>query len=334
MAYYQCLRCMKKFAELPDGTPICPSCHGTLRFAPGYQAVGHRGQPGDALPHQGVQPATAPPLLVASSTSPILRVCFVQLTTQNVAFWKKYARACTQIASARFLHGGDKEKRLWDGWTNAVKGFIDAVELFENRKQGIVHIAYAAYAPVDTAQFADSAIAIEICMTVTSHPQVALTTHMGIFKSPCRGWVPSDAVFDGQGDEYGVKAIARKIRGGMNHASAPRIACDLHAYAAFKCSALATPVKKRYMITAPLASMLNILKDKFNSNAITKEKIRQFKKLCQIRIDGDKIQLPDDCWDTYPWLKILVKIEDEKTPKVAVKFHLLKAAWTGQYNEF
>jgi hypothetical protein len=299
---------MKKYVDDRDEVLLCPFCQCRV------------------LPYQG-----APPLNVSRAALltlrrvpkprpqiPEFRFEMIQLTAENKDFWEKYACAMRLVVLRSNM---SKDHR--DGYTNAVKGFTDALVLGTAAE---VWIAVGSHGKIDTDDFAETACRIEICMTVTAQSNIPFTTHMGIFRTPLWRLTPQD--FEGVKTVkmYDVNLLIERLENRVNTTRAtPNIACQLHAFAATRCLAICQGVPKLFMITAPLKKMMEIIEAAF-PNKTTREVFLVDGVLpLELQVGRDRLKLGVATLDMCRWTSKLTDIDGPR-PKLAISLMLLAAA--------
>jgi len=309
MPTYQCARCVKKYLDEREGPLLCPFCrcrvieyHGPAPLNP------------SRAPLLAAQAAATPQPLV-----PEFRFELIALTPANADFWLDYARAMRLIAMQSHF-----DKAVKDGYANAVKGFTDAVQTLEDSPGSQVWIAVGSHGEVLQEQFAVSACRIEICMTVTTHPDVPFTTHMGIFRTPLRRLAPGDFEPVRHQDMYRVGTVIRLLETRLVETRAtPEISCQLHAFAAERCLRICRGRPKEYMITAPLKKMKEIIEAAFGSDATSAIELRTDASApWQLLVGGRVLPIDRDLFRKCPWASRLTDLDGGR-PKIAVPLETL-----------
>ncbi|MEA2257688.1 MAG: hypothetical protein QOJ51_513 [Acidobacteriaceae bacterium] len=299
---------MKKFVDDRNMKLLCPFCH--CRVSP------YRGYP-------PLNPCKTALIPTHSPASPLplpaqLSFHLIPLTDDNFDFWKDYVYAMRLIAYNR-----DFSPALKYGWGQAVKGFLDALEAFEESPTSEVWIAAATFGPISKNDFAQSAVNIEMCMTVTTHPKVPFTTHMGIFRSPLRCLKISSLNALRHLNMYRANEIVFLLERDWSYLlSARNLSGQFHAFAAKRCLQDCSGVKKRYMITAPLGKMLEIMKKEYGSAATEKIRFEKNAKDEIVFVGNESFSLGKSALKTYIWLDKLVDLNGGR-PKIAVDIIVL-----------
>lgn len=314
MGVYECSRCVKMYeAEVGGGVYLCPFCRDAVKAYSGPR-------PQELSEAKLVTPEL--PILPLPEVLPIT-YGFVRLADNNLKFWNHYVRLMRFIASNMFC--GEKVY----GFQQAVKGFLDALACFEKTPTSEVWVAYAALGDVSTVISAKAFVKIEMCMTVTTHPDIQISTHMGIFRSPLRMVdVPKlDAIKHlGSGGVSVADIIPIMERKGAFMRPVRNLSVQLHAFAAKRCLQESSGVRKRFMITAPLKKMLEILRDQ--CGAFSTEKIvlceLEGKILVQVGdVEGPKGgELIIGNIQDYAWLTELADLGGGR-PKIAIEIDAL-----------
>lgn len=203
------------------------------------------------------------------------------------------------------------------GWTHAIKGFMDALETFEMCPTSEVWIAVATHAPVDYENFAATALNIEMCMTVTTHVGVPITTHMGIFRSPLRDLSKLNLDAVRTMDMYETGAVVALLAQGGVLPSANGISKRLHAFAAYSCLSACSLPEKRFMITAPLGKMLEIMKRDCLGFSTDKIRLVPNAGSITVMVNKDSIVLGKNPFSKYIWLDVLADLGGSR-PKIAI----------------
>lgn len=303
MAVYQCARCMKKFLDRRVITLLCPFCH--CRVLP------YRGPP-PLNPCQTALLATRAPALPLPLPAK-LSFHFIPLTDANLGFWTDYVYAMRMIAYNR-----DFSEALKSGWGSAVKGFTDALETFRGTPGSQVWIAAAAFGPISGNNFAQSAVNIEMCMTVTTHPAVPITTHMGIFRSPLRCLKISSLDGLRHLNRFGTNEIVNLLERDWSYLRSARgLSGQLHAFAAKRCLQDCSGVEKRYMITAPLQKMMEIMQSSYADCATTKVGLVIEGSNQMVTVGDVRIPLGENALEKYLWLAVLADLNGRR-PKIAI----------------
>lgn len=309
MAVYQCARCAKKYIDDRDSALLCPFCH--------CRVIEYRGRPPlniSRAPLLATRGAAEPEPLI-----PEFRYELIPLTAKNTDFWRKYAAAMRLVALRSHFDGTMK-----GGYTNAVKGFMDALDIAGTGPN--VWIAVGSHGEVLPGQFAETACRIEICMTVTAQENIPFTTHMGIFRTPLRRLSPVDFEAVRQEKLFDLSSIIRRLEYSVNRTRAtPNIACQLHAFAAERCLRICRGVPKKYMITAPLQKMMEIIEEAFPSATTRNVSLVSGKKPLVLRVGNDSLDLGILSLDHCRWTQKLTDIDGDR-PKLAVPLEKLAAA--------
>ncbi|WP_191487908.1 hypothetical protein [Pseudomonas sp. FEN] len=316
MGFYQCLPCVKIFEENVASVPLCPFCRG--------QVIPYTGPTPSSL---CITPLTTQlaPILPLPEVSPI-SFKFISLTAENVDFWRNYATLMRFIASNLF------SGVTVYGYQQAVKGFMDALDCFKKTPSSQVWVAVATFGSIKSNPSARSFVNIEMCMTVTTHPDVPITTHMGIFRSPLR-LVKTPELEKVRGLHAGgvsvgdIIAVLEKKRS-LAH-PVRRLSTQLHAFAAKRCLQESRGLAKIFMITAPLAKMLEILNK--DCSAYSTEKIKSEKAGSTLVTLVGEAQTPKrhqfvvNNIQNYPWLTELTDLNGSR-PKIAIEMQPLASA--------
>lgn len=299
---------MKKFVDARDMKLLCPFCRCGV------------------LPYKGAPPINPCKTALIATDAPALPVPLAQqlsfhlipLTDENTEFWANYVKGMRMIAMNLPF-----SKSLKDGWANAVKGFTDALECYSETPSSQVWIAAAAFGPISEDDFAQSAVNIEMCMTVTTHPNVPLTTHMGIFRTPLRCLKISSVNALRPLNMFRISEIVDLLeRDWCYLRSARGLSGQLHAYAAKRCLQESTGVKKSYMITAPLAKMLEIMRSTYTASATEKIGLATEGGNEIVVIGDDRYPLGKGALRKYLWLDKLADLEGDR-PKIAIPIRAL-----------
>lgn len=234
-------------------------------------------------------------------------------------FWDSYVRLMRFIASNMFK--GETQS----GFQQAVKGFLDALLCFRQTPGSEVWIACATFGSLSDTLSARSFVKIEMCMTVTTHPDIPITTHMGIFRSPLRMVNVPDMnkikhlECGGVSVEHIIKVMEKN-----ENLSRPvhNLSVQLHAFAAKRCLQDSSGARKIYMITAPLKKMLEILRAKCGSFAteVVESNRSGNKVIVQVGgIDGlARYTFTVIDIQNYTWLTALADVEGDR-PKIAIE---------------
>lgn len=311
MAFYQCARCAKKYVDARDSALLCPFCH--------CRVIEYRGS-------KPLNVSRAPLLSVRGSAEPKplipeFRFELIPLTPQNTAFWRRYACAMRLLA----LRSNFSET-IKSGYSNAVKGFNDALDAAARDTRSQVWIAVGSHGAVLPGRFAETACRIEICMTVTAQSNIPFTTHMGIFRSPVRRLGPADFEQARTVEMYGVATIIKLLEFRVNDTRAtPNLACQLHAFAAERCLRICRGVEKKYMITAPLEKMMEIIEAGFSGKTTRKVALLKGRMPLVLCVGDDLLDLGITSLDDCSWTSALTDIDGNR-PKLAVPLVILAAA--------
>lgn len=258
-------------------------------------------------------PVLLPAVPQASNSSSLpLSFEFLPLSTRYVDFWRNYVGAMRMIANS-----GTFDQTMKYGWSQAVKGFMDALDTFEQCPTSEVWIAVATYAPVDYENFAATALNIEMCMTVTTHVDVPITTHMGIFRSPLRELSKLNLDTVRTVKMFETRAVVAMLGEGAAFPEARGISKRLHAFAAHSCLTAARKPEKRFMITAPLGKMLEILKKDCVGFATEKIRLVPNAGHITVMVGKDSIVLGKNPFEKYVWLAKLADLGGSR-PKIAI----------------
>jgi hypothetical protein len=316
MALYQCLPCVKVFEEEAASVPLCPFCRG--------QVIPYPGPKPSTL---CATPLTTPlaPILPLPEVSPI-SFKFISLTAENMYFWREYAKLMRFIASNLF-----SGVSLY-GYQQAIKGFMDALDCCERTPGSQVWVAIATFGSIKSTPTAKSFANIEMCMTVTTHPDIPITTHMGIFRSPLR-LVQTPELETVRGLQAGGVSVGDIItvlekKRTLAH-PVRRLSTQLHAFAAKRCLQESRGLAKILMITAPLAKMLEILNK--DCAAYSTDKIKSEKTGSRLLTQVGEAQAPKSHQfvinniQNYPWLTELADLDGSR-PKIAIEMQPLASA--------
>jgi len=303
MPAYQCARCMKKFVDERNITLLCPFCK--CRVLP------LRGAP--------INPCRTPLLPTQSAPLPVplqprLTYHFISLDEDNFDFWKDYASAMRMIAYNR-----DFSQDMKYSWGQAVRGFLDALEAFEQTPKSEVWIAVAAFGAISTEDFARAAVNIEMCMTVTTHPDVPFTTHMGIFRSPLRCLKISSLNALRTLPDFRIDEIVDLLEKEWSYLrSARNLSEQFHAFAAKRTLQDCSGAKKLYMVNAPLKKMMEILKKNFETKEVAFDE-----EDGAVIVGKDRFKLGRGALEKYVWLRTLIFLNAPHHPKLAVDIQAL-----------
>lgn len=310
MAVYQCARCMKKFVDDRDITLLCPFCRCRV------------------LPYHGAVPLNPCKVELLESRSPVLPLpmverlsfVFIRLDKNNLDFWKNYVGAMRLIAM-----NSNFSEDLKYGWGQAVRGFLQAIDAYEGTPGSEVWIAAATFGCISKNNFAQSAVNIEMCMTVTTHPDVPFTTHMGIFRSPLRRLRVSSLERLRDQDMYRTNEIANLLlRNWPVLRSARNLSGQLHAFAAKRCVQESTGIEKVYMITCPLAKMMEIMEKNCNGFATKDVNTQKDDTNIYVIILGNRFTFKKSDFRKYIWLKTLADLNlDNGRPRIAIDIRRL-----------
>ncbi|WP_206956371.1 hypothetical protein [Trinickia acidisoli] len=303
---------MKKFADNRDMTLLCPFCHCRV------------------LPHRGPAPLNLCRTALLATRSPSLpvplteRLSFhlIPLTADNVVFWKTYVCAMRMIVlNVNF------SREMKDGWVQAVKGFLDALTAFDRTPESQVWVAAATYGPIAQHTFARSAVNIEMCMTVTTHRDVPFTTHMGIFRSPLRHLTIASLEPLQRQNMFRVNEIVALLLRDLSFLrSTSNLSGQLHAFAAKRClQDCHRGVEKRYMITAPLKKMLEIMIRKYGADATRDIRYACVGQDARVTVGDSVFNFRERALRTYVWLFSLADLDGDR-PKIAIDIRALAAS--------
>lgn len=217
----------------------------------------------------------------------------------------------------------DFRQDLKNGWGQAVKGFLDALEAFKATPDSQVWIAAATYGPISEHNFARSAVNIEMCMTVTTHRNIPFTTHMGIFRTPLRRLkLSSLEPLQGQPMYRTNEIVALLGRDLSLFPSARDISGQLHAFAAKRClQDCQAGVEKRYMVTAPLAKMMAIMESRYASHATKRIEYSIVDEGARVTV-GSNVFAFTNTLRKYRWLFSLADLDGSR-PKIAIDIRAL-----------
>jgi hypothetical protein len=313
---------MKKFVDGRNITLLCPFCNCRVLPQPGFMPI---------------NPCRMPLLGMSSIALPVpivrgpLRFKFIPLTAANLEFWETYASAMRMIANNLVIEGDPKKAMdMKGGWTQAVRGFLEALKAFQkpSPKRCEVWIAVAALGEISEQNFAQAAWDIEMCMTVTTHRDVSFTTHMGILRSPLRQVEEaSRRELRRVQKNYRIGRILELLDEDLAGRRPVRdLSGRLHAFAARQCLRACSqhPVKKRYMVTAPLKKMKEIMEKSFRMQAI------EFNAESGIlKIGLEAFDLGGD-WKNYDWLATVLYLQSPTPPKIAIKLEDLTKGSKGE----
>jgi hypothetical protein len=318
MPAFQCTQCMKTFVDNRIVTLLCPFCHCRVLPCRGALPINPC-----RFPLLGTQ---APPLPLPSAAAP-LKYKFIPLTGDNIDFWREYVLAMRLMANHMVITNKRPElvSELKNGWTHAVRGFTLALDAFCSTPKCEVWIAVASFGAISEDNFAQSALDIEMCMTVTTHPDVPFTTHMGIFRSPLRRvGSASRQAFRGLNAFRIPEIVSLMDREWVVGRTAGSISAQFHAYAARKClQKCQVSGTKRYMITAPLRKMMLIMQQVFRAADVGFDQ-----ESCTVIIGDKRFTLKPVVLKKCEWLTRVICLHDPGTPKVAIDLHAL-ANWSG-----
>lgn len=308
MAVYQCARCMKKFVNGRVITLLCPFCH--------CRVLAYRGPP-PLNPCRTALLATRSPVLPVPLPAQ-LSFHFIPLTDANLDFRTDYVYAMRMIAYNR-----DFSETLKSGWGNAVKGFTDALEAFQQTPGSQVWIAAAAFGPISGDNFAQSAVDIEMCMTVTTHPAVPITTHMGIFRSPLRCLKISSLDDLRHLNRFRTNEIVNLLERDWSFLRSARdLSGQLHAFAAKRCLQDCGGFEKRYMITAPLQKMSEIMKKNYADCSTEEIRLVTDEENEIVVVGKTQFSLGKRALKKYIWLDKLADLKGDR-PKIAIDIKAL-----------
>jgi len=314
---YQCARCMTVYdSKVEDDRLLCPHCRDRVKLFTGPRPE-QVSEVALILPEE--------PILPLPEVSPISYE-FTRLTKKNFPFWYHYAVLMRLVASNVFT-----QEQAY-GYQQAVRGFLDALECFENTPTSEVWVAYAMFGSSTGISVAEWFVRIEMCMTVTTHPDIPISTHMGIFRSPLR-MVELPGLNKARHLKSGGVKVPELIEvmeiGGSVARPVRNLSVQLHAFAARSCLRDSTGVKKVFMITAPLLKMLEILREK--CGAFATETITSVESGNSLAV-----QVGTDDWpkrytftvvniEKYPWLTKLAALKGGR-PTIAIELKSLEDA--------
>ncbi|MBW8308451.1 MAG: hypothetical protein K0M45_02220 [Candidatus Paracaedibacteraceae bacterium] len=253
-----------------------------------------------------------------------------KLTGNNLKFWQAYRSAMFRVGAT---HG--KTPQIRQDYIQALKGFQNAIDAFKNG-EGEVWIAYATHN--SSTDGYNKMAQIEICMTVTTSPDVPIVTHMGIFKTPLRGLSPEtiqNAATIEQFQDYGIVKILNQVAEIGSLPSKPNLSLSLHKFAAQ--IILHLYPDKEVMITAPLKVMETFLKGTFGEEAktISLEKIAESSATTEEKFhyilkseESIFMKLPDDIFTRAPWLDRVTFLLAQN-PKIAINLHTIASFGEG-----
>jgi hypothetical protein len=121
-----------------------------------------------------------------------------------------------------------------------------------------------------------------------------------------------------QEEMYGVSSIIRRLEYSVNCTRAtPNIACQLHAFAAERCLRICRGVPKKYMITAPLKKMMEIIEAAFMGITTRNIILVPGRKPLVLQVGEDHLELGIPSLDRCRWTQTLTDIDGDR-PKLAV----------------
>lgn len=219
-----------------------------------------------------------------------------------------------------------------EGYQQAVKGFMDALDCFNQTPSSEVWVAIAMFGSNESIPTAEFFVNIEMCMTVTTHPDIAISTHMGIFRSPLRSVKTPDLgkikhLSAGNVSVADIITVLEKER--TLAQPVRRLSTQLHAFAAKRCLQDSHGSPKLFMITAPLKKMMEILNR--DCAAYSTDKIKSEKKDTTLTTQVGEAQAPKshqfviDNIQNYPWLTVLADLDGYR-PKIAIEMQTLANA--------
>ncbi|MBD9578921.1 hypothetical protein IB260_26625 [Pseudomonas sp. PDM23] len=315
---YKCMRCVMVYdAEFDDDRFLCPNCRDRVWPFSGPRPE-HVSETEMVLPQE--------PILPLPQVSPISYE-FTRLTNENFAFWESY------VYLMRFVATNLLSSEVSYGYQQAVKGFLDALSCFKRTPTSEVWVAYAVFGSTVGVTQAEHFVRIEMCMTVTTHPDIPISTHMGIFRSPLR-MVTVPALKKIRRLEHGgvsVRQLMEVMEKNGNLARPVRkLSVMLHAFAAERCLQKSSGVKKVFMITAPLKKMLQILRENCGTYATEDIYSEETGGVLAVQVGASPWHKYFNFVVTnihqYPWLTELADLKGGR-PKIAIELKSLEDAF-------
>lgn len=113
---------------------------------------------------------------------------------------------------------------------------------------------------------------------------------------------------------------------GSNLRSAPRISGQIHAFAAMHVNKVSKfDDKKKYMITAPLKKMMEIIQGKFNGHTTRDITVNERDSRCILNVGSESLDLDRRIWQYNPWVEKITDLRGVR-PKIAVDLMAMERA--------